>query len=244
MSDHEETPKDESNPPAAEETDAPAGDEEVAKSETEKEPSSEEKADEKESPDDETKEENKENGSSKPEVELTPEEWKAKAKQLEGMVEKMKEFVFRTDISATDKVNQVKNLLVPEEEKPKPAPQVHKKRAAVDEDGAPKPKIKKTGGEGDDGEVNSDDEDRDIDSCVVCGLYLQVFKDDKDKELQHYLSHGFNILKEFEILKPDDTLFLCCNICSSIYPRKCHVNYRKHLVSDHTDRIVEIFREI
>jgi hypothetical protein len=185
MSDHEETPKDEANPPAAEKTDAPAGDEEVAKSETDKEPSSEEKSDDKESADGETKEENKENGSSEPEVERTPEEWKAKAKEFEGMVGKMKDFMFRTDISATDKVNQVKRLLVPEEEKPKPAaPQVNFKRAAVDEDGAPKPKIIKTG---EDGEVNSDDEDRDIDSCVVCGLYLQVFKDDKDKELQHYL---------------------------------------------------------
>lgn len=251
MSDHEETPTEDSNPPA-EDTNAPAGEDEPSKSDSDKEPSTEKAVDsesaEKESPDDETPEETKENGSGDG-IELSAEEMKTKVKEMEGILEQMKGFVFRTDVSATEKVNQIKKLLVPEKEKPKEVvkPVEKNKRAAEDQYDEPKPKMKKTDGEGDDkdGEDrNSDDEDRDIDSCVVCGLYLEVFKDDKDKELQHYLSHGFNILKEFEILKPDDTLFLCCNICSSIYPRKCHVNYRKHLVSDHTDRIVEIFREI
>jgi len=175
-------------------------------------------------------------------------EWKVKAEKLADAVEQMKGFVFRTDISATEKVNQVKRLIgvAQNEHKEEPKPVENNKRPAeggkIDE---PMPKVQKKE-IGEDGEVlnNSDDEDQDIDSCVVCGLYLEVFKDNKDKELHHYLSHGFNILKEFEILKPDDALFLCCNLCPSIYPRKCHVNYRKHLTSDHTDRIVEIFREV
>ena len=56
-------------------------------------------------------------------------------------------------------------------------------------------------------------EDVDIDSCVVCGLSLRVFKEDTMKEMHHYLSHGFRVLKEFDILKPDDSFFLMCNIC-------------------------------
>jgi len=106
-------------------------------------------------------------------------------------------------------------------------------------------------GDGPDGEKKppfeaggySDDEEADVDCCVVCGLHRGVFKEDTGRELNHYLSHGFNILKEFDILKPDDTLFLICNICNSPFPRKCHVNFRKHLVSEHMEKIVEIFRE-
>jgi len=197
----------------------------------------------------EAQDQNSKNGSSEPEIEMSPEEMKQKIKKYDDIFDKMKACVFRTDISAMEKVNQVKLMLVP------PAPVEEKakhqentgnlKRPADNGDEAPKPKVVKTGeddGKGD--EIGSDDEDRDIDSCVVCGLYLQVFKEDKAKELHHYLSHGFNILKEFDILKPDDSLFLCCALCSSVYPRKCHVNFRKHLVSDHTERIVEIFREI
>lgn len=85
-------------------------------------------------------------------------------------------------------------------------------------------------------------EDVDIDSCVVCGLSLRVFKEDTMKEIHHYLSHGFRVLKEFGILKPDDSLFLMCNICDSVYPKKCHGNFRRHLVEEHRDRVVEIFR--
>jgi len=193
-----------------------------------------------------------------------PNEYKKKAKKLEKIMEEMRGFAYRTDISATEKVNQVKRLLDEAQDKPPVPPKVEPpkveekpeaesiKRPLEDNqnsNGQPQPKMFKhflEGGDDDDeGKAKgSDDEDGVIDSCVVCGLYLEVFKEDKDKELQHYLSHGFNILKEFEILKPDDSLFLCCNLCSSIYPKKCHVNYRKHLVSDHTERIVEIFREI
>merc|ERR1711872_402137 len=93
-------------------------------------------------------------------------------------------------------------------------------------------------------ELEGEGADAEVDCCVVCGLHRAVFKEDTGRELHHYLSHGFNILKEFDILKPDDSLFLICALCSSVYPRKCHVNFRKHLVSDHTERIVEIFREI
>jgi len=187
-----------------------------------------------------------------------PNEYKKKAKKLQGIMDEMKGFVYRTDISATEKVNNVKRLLDEAQDKPPAPPKVEEKPAAAEsikrpsedtQNGQPQPKMFKHFLEGGDDDEegkakNSDDEDGVIDSCVVCGLYLEVFKEDKDKELQHYLSHGFNILKEFEILKPDDSLFLCCNLCSSVYPKKCHVNYRKHLVSDHTDRIVEIFREI
>lgn len=88
------------------------------------------------------------------------------------------------------------------------------------------------------------DEEGEVDCCVVCGLHRGVFKEDIGRELHHYLSHGFNILKEFDILKPDDSVFLICNICNSPFPRKCHVNFRKHLVAEHKDRIVEIFREV
>jgi len=90
----------------------------------------------------------------------------------------------------------------------------------------------------------SEGEEGEVDCCVVCGLHRGVFKEDVARELHHYLSHGFNILKEFDILKADDSIFLVCNICNSPFPRKCHVNFRKHLVSEHRERIVEIFREV
>merc|ERR1712034_113026 len=99
------------------------------------------------------------------------------------------------------------------------------------------------GGEKSKEKAEGDERGKDVDSCVVCGLYLSVFKEDSSKELHHYLSHGFNILKEFEVLKPDDSLFLVCNICGSPFPRKCHGNFRKHLVTEHQEKIVEIFRE-
>ena len=43
--------------------------------------------------------------------------------------------------------------------------------------------------------VHSDDEEGEVDCCVVCGLHRGVFKEDIGRELHHYLSHGFNILK-------------------------------------------------
>jgi len=106
---------------------------------------------------------------------------------------------------------------------------------------AAKMKDLEDGGEGAEG---SDEEGGEVDCCVVCGLHRGVFKEDTGRELHHYLSHGFNILKEFDILKPDDSIFLICNICNSPFPRKCHVNFRKHLVGEHTDRIIDIFREV
>ena len=82
-------------------------------------------------------------------------------------------------------------LLVPPPDNEKPKNEDNsesRKRPADDGNEAPKPKVIKSGEEGGEGgEVGSDDEDRDIDSCVVCGLYLQVFKEDKGKELHHYL---------------------------------------------------------
>ena len=177
MSDDEDKTKDDVN----------AEKEEQTKNENDKESEVKDNADcdseKKESDDKESQDEESQNGSAEPEIELTFDELKIKAKQQDEVLKKMKEFVFRTDISATDKVNQVKKLLVPEEDKPKQEDKPSMKRSA-DGDGAPKPKIIKTG---EDGEDNSGDEDRDIDSCVVCGLYLQVFKEDKGKELQHYL---------------------------------------------------------
>merc|ERR1719239_1502439 len=106
---------------------------------------------------------------------------------------------------------------------------------------AAKMKDLEDGGEAAEG---SDGEGGEVDCCVVCGVHRGVFKDDTGRELHHYLSHGFNILKEFDILKPDDSIFLICNICNSPFPRKCHVNFRKHLVGEHTDRIIDIFREV
>jgi len=106
---------------------------------------------------------------------------------------------------------------------------------------AAKMKDLEDGGEAAEG---SDEEGGEVDCCVVCGLHRGVFKEDTGRELHHYLSHGFNILKEFDILKPDDSIFLICNICNSPFPRKCHVNFRKHLVGEHTDRIIDIFREV
>jgi len=167
----------------------------------------------------------------------------------------------RTDVSAFNKVNMILEIInktfPPEkEEKADEMKEETKKRPAdVDETEEPKPKTskpdedvakptdeeKKTE-EKKEGE-DSDEEGKDIDSCVVCGLYLSVFGEQSEKELHHYLSHGFNILKEFEILKPDDSLFLVCNICGNPFPRKCHGNFRKHLVSEHQERIIEIFRE-
>merc|ERR1711997_759055 len=73
-------------------------------------------------------------------------------------------------------------------------------------------------------------------ACVVCGLSLKVFRNDATKELIHYLSHGFTVLKEFNILKPDDSLFLMCNICTSgVYPKKCQKTFRNHLVEEHSE---------
>ena len=31
------------------------------------------------------------------------------------------------------------------------------------------------------------------------------------------------------------------SVCS-VYPKKCHGNFRKHLMDEHRDRVIEIFR--
>merc|ERR1712096_388117 len=115
-----------------------------------------------------------------------PAEPKTKVEKLESILTQMKGFVYRTDVSATEKVNQIKRLLDEADGKPKEVPkpaESNKRPAEENKNGEPKPKMPKND--------NEDGEDRMIDSCVVCGLYLEVFKEDKAKELQHYLSHGF-----------------------------------------------------
>jgi len=173
---------------------------------------------------------------------------------LENILNKeIKTICERTDVSAFNKVNMILDIIKTSQPKKKEEEAAKdsesKKRPADDSSEEPKNKSSKT--EEDEDKDNKSKEDGDdsdeegnIDSCVVCGLYLSVFKEDSAKELHHYLSHGFNILKEFDILKPDDSLFLVCNLCGSPFPRKCHVNFRKHLVAEHEKKIVEIFREI
>jgi len=186
---------------------------------------------------------------------LTEEEQKTlllRVEKLETYLNKdIKELCQRTDISAFNKVvvisNIIKNEFDPPEVKKAPEEEVKvgEKRAAPEEaDEKPKPKISKPDGEDGEKEKGMSDDEEIIDSCVVCGLYLNVFKEDQTKEMHHYLSHGFNILKEFSILKPDDTLFLVCNLCGSPFPKKCHGNFRKHLILTHQEKIVEIFRDI
>jgi len=153
-------------------------------------------------------------------------------------LDKIKELCLRTDLSALAKVDQILQVIDPKP--PSPVKEnSNGKRAAEDLTVNIDPKHFKSANE-------DDDEDRevdgDLDSCVVCGLSLMAFKGDKMKEFHHYLSHGFRILKEFEVLKPDDSFFLMCNICTSVYPKKCHGNFRKHLIDEHSDRVVEIFR--
>jgi hypothetical protein len=87
-------------------------------------------------------------------------------------------------------------------------------------DGVPPEGWKAKGKEVKEGKEGDSEEETDVDCCVVCGLHRGVFKEDTGRELHHYLSHGFNILKEFDILKPDDTIFLICNICNSPFPRQ------------------------
>ena len=39
------------------------------------------------------------------------------------------------------------------------------------------------------------------------------------------------------ITKLNNILSVC-----SVYPKKCHGNFRKHLMDEHRDRVIEIFR--
>merc|ERR1712227_1135740 len=161
-----------------------------------------------------------------------------KEKQEEiSKLARIKDLCMRTDISALAKVDQILQVIDPKPSSPV-TEKWNGKRAAEDVSVNIDPKHFKAATDKDDAE----DVVGDLDSCVVCGLSLLAFKGDKMKEFHHYLSHGFRILKEFEVLKPDDSFFLMCNICTSVYPKKCHGNFRKHLIDEHSDRVVEIFR--
>ena len=120
----------------------------------------------------------------------------------------IKDVCQRTDLSAVAKVDKILLIIEPEQENL--SPPVSQKRPLDDQNLKPTPKQFKGAADID---ADADVEDVDIDSCVVCGLSLRVFKEDTMKEIHHYLSHGFRVLKEFGILKPDDGLFLMCNIC-------------------------------
>ena len=120
----------------------------------------------------------------------------------------IKDVCMRTDLSAVAKVDKILLIIEPEQENQRPP--VSQKRPLEDQNLKPTPKQFKGAADID---ADDDVEDVDIDSCVVCGLSLRVFKEDSMKEIHHYLSHGFRVLKEFGILKPDDSLFLMCNIC-------------------------------
>ena len=132
-------------------------------------------------------------------------------KEEKSKLMRIKELCLRTDISALAKVDQILQVIDP---KPPSPVKEHSngKRAAEDVTVNIDPKHFKAANEDEDDDGK--EVDSDLDSCVVCGLSLMVFKGDKMKEFHHYLSHGFRILKEFEVLKPDDSLFLMCNICS------------------------------
>ena len=120
----------------------------------------------------------------------------------------IKDLCKRTDLSAIAKVDNI--LLIIDPEQAKQSPPLAQKRPLEEQNLKENPKHFKGAADSDAaGEV----EDVDIDSCVVCGLSLRIFKEDTIKEMHHYLSHGFRVLKEFEILKPDDSFFLMCNIC-------------------------------
>ena len=120
----------------------------------------------------------------------------------------IKDVCKRTDLSPIAKVDKILLIIEPDQENQSP-PQTQK-RPLEDENLKPSPKQFKGAADID---ADASVEDVEIDSCVVCGLSLRVFKEDTMKEIHHYLSHGFRVLKEFGILKPEDSLFLMCNIC-------------------------------
>ena len=119
----------------------------------------------------------------------------------------IKDLCKRTDLGAIAKVDNILLIIDPEQEKQNPL--LAQKRPLQDQNLKENSKQFKGAADIDD----AGPEDVDVDSCVVCGLSLRVFKEDAMKEMHHYLSHGFRVLKEFEILKPDDSFFLMCNIC-------------------------------
>ena len=130
-------------------------------------------------------------------------------------LDQIRQLCVRTDISALAKVSQILNIIDGkplETEESKSSGESSRKRPSNDDVNNEENRKQHKPNEEDVETVL--DELGELDSCVVCGLKLRVFKGDKSKELHHYLSHGFRVLKEFDVLKPDDSLFLMCNICN------------------------------
>merc|ERR1739838_37102 len=154
---------------------------------------------------------------------------------------KIKSVAYRTDMGALDKINRIKGLLERsgEEDTDRIGENGGVKRKNEEEViDCPKAKTGKDG----DGCMSEEDT---ADCCPVCGLRLEVFQHNPVREVQHYLSHGFTPLKEFNVLKSDDSLFFCCNLCDQVYPRRIGAPLiRKHIVTVHAARVVDMFRDI
>ena len=115
---------------------------------------------------------------------------------------KIKSVAYRTDMGALDKINRIKGLLgrAGEEDVDSIGENGGVKRKNEEEviDSAKTAKTRKDA----DG-CGSEEETADC-CCAVCGLRLEVFQQNPVREVQHYLSHGFTPLKEFNVLKSDD----------------------------------------
>jgi len=161
-------------------------------------------------------------------------------------ISKIREICHRTDISAVVKIGQILNVIelmkeIGKDDKVSSDKSSKRENEANIDDNRPSKKSKNCEDESAEDEAGQDD-DTFLDSCVVCGLGLGVLAGNLYKEFHHYMSHGFRVLKEFDVMKRDDSLFLMCNICTSVYPKKCQGNFRKHLQDQHMEKIVEIFR--
>ena len=90
----------------------------------------------------------------------------------------IKDTCLRTDLSALAKIDKILNLIDPSFNK-------NKRPADCDMNSGDKPKQAKH----DDAEESEEPNETflGIDSCVVCGLTLKVFKEDQMKEFQHYM---------------------------------------------------------
>merc|ERR1712156_1194137 len=154
--------------------------------------------------------------------------------QLEGKLPEIKDLCLRSDLSALAKIDQILSIIDPSlvqrvNSTPTPPRTEAGKRPAdlsAGNVGLSCSKIPKF-----DIETDIKTEMMDSGGCAVCGISLTEFRNDSTRELVHYLSHGLSVLKEFDVLKSDDTLFLMCNLCSSVYPRKCQKTFRNHLVT-------------
>jgi len=160
-------------------------------------------------------------------------------------ISKIKEICHRTDISALMKIDQILNVIESKKKIDKDTNEsssrgIKRENEAKTDDVSPSKKPKNREDDSIDGDAD-EEVDSDVDSCVVCGLGLCAIGN-MFNEFNHYMSHGYRVLKEFDVMKRDDSLFLMCNICTSVYPRKCQGNFRKHLQEQHMEKIVEIFR--